>query len=256
MEDIKLTNILFTEFEWDGIVVPDDISKEEAEKHAKVVSDYLATRSFQTESDLAYFSNTIEVEVDNSFLDKVETDFEKVSNEELSQYLQSENTNVNPDYLFPKTDNIGSLFWFLRNLSKEDVSESKIKIANLEELSIHFYQILENALFFGYFERVQKDDGIYLLPTNYYVEFVTLELEQQYRHFLASLGRNETISEALRLQLNDPIFDSISRQMLYNTLVNDPNIQQESLTEEDLRKIVNNLRYWYLAIKKEILEDE
>lgn len=255
MEDVKLTNIMFDEVDWDGILIPENVPEEEKEKHVQILSEYFSKRSFDSEVNLSDFEHTIEIKIDNSFIDKVETDFERITNEELFQYLQSENIEVSPDYLFPKTNDIGQLFWFLHNLSRKGTSDSKIKIMNLEDLSIHFYQILENALFFGYFNRVQNEKNIYLLPTNQFIEFATLDIEHQYQNFLSSLGRNETISEALRLQLNDPIFDSISRQMLYNALVKDPNIQAESLSSKEVQKIVNNLRYWYLAIKNKILEN-
>lgn len=93
------------------------------------------------------------------------------------------------------------------------------------------------------------------MPTDVYEEFMGKTTEMQYPIFLKRLGRNETISEVLKIQLNDPIYDSISRQMVHNTLVTDPNIEAEGLSNDEVTQIVNGLRYWYLGIKQVVLEN-
>lgn len=143
----------------------------------------------------------------------------------------------------------------MHNLGQLDINESNIVVNNSKELSMNYYLLVEAALFFGFLDRIVEDGEIYLIPTNFYENFINQPLEQQYPLFLASLGRNETVSEVLQVQLNDPIFDNISRQMVHNILANDPNIKNESLSVDEIKKITNNFRYWYLGIKKAISEN-
>lgn len=253
MGEKQLTNILINDFEWNSLILPKDLPTEEKEKHAEILSDYLSRRFIHESSDIPLYEKTSKIHLDNSFIEAEEIEFEKITNDDLFEYILSENIEVNPYYLFPKTADIDRVFWFLHHLSKEDISKSKLAIENIEELSIIFHEIVENALFLGFFERVGVEGTIYLIPTSDFEEFMTLNVEDQYHYFLSTLGRNESISEALRIQLNDSIFDSISRQMLRNILVKDRNIQVESLKNDEVTKIVNNFRYWYLSIKNAIL---
>lgn len=253
MEEIIMTNIRITDLDWDSLILPDDLPSQEKEKHSEILSDYLSKRTVHTSTELPSHEQVVKIDIDNSFIDKEEVDFKQITNEALFDYILAENIEVNPDYLFPKTADIERVFWFLHHLSKEEVSASKIYIENIEDLSIIFHETVENALFLGFLERVEEDGRIYLIPTEDFEVFIKKNLEEQYHDFLASLGRNETISEAMRIQLNDTIFDNISRQMLHNILVNDINIKQEGLSNEDITKIVNNMRYWFLSVKKAIL---
>lgn len=253
MEEIIMSNIQITNLDWDSFIIPDDLSAKEEEIHSKILSEYLSRRTVHTSSELPSYEKVTKINIDNSFIEKEEVEFDQITNDELFEYILAENIEVNPDYLFPKTSNIERVFWFLHHLSQEDISASKIQIENIDDLSVIFHETVENALFLGFLERVEEEGIIYLIPRSELEDFMTKDLENQYHVFLASLGRNETISEAMRLQLNDPIFDSISRQMLHNILVNDANIKQEGLSKDDITKIVNNMRYWYLSVKKAIL---
>lgn len=255
MGENTLTKTNVTEFEWDSLLIPEDISKAEEESHSSVVSEYYSRQLSDSSVDLSAIVKEVEVTVDDSLLESEEFEFERSSNDELFTYFQEENTVVDTNILFPRIKRINVLFWFLRNLAKQDISESKIVITNREDVSIIFYQVIESAMFFGFLKRVKEEDETYLIPTDVYEEFINLTFENQYRFFLARLGRNETVSEVIQIQLNDPIYDSISRQMVYNILVNDPNIQKEALSKEEVTKIVNNFRYWYLNIKQAILDN-
>ena len=79
-------------------------------------------------------------------------------------------------------------------------------------------------------------------------------IREQYFTFIKALASNESISESLIIQLNDPIFDRISKQMIHNVLAVDVNIKNEDITNEEIEKITNNLRYWYLGIRNTLLE--
>lgn len=255
MGEINLAKTNDMEFDWDSLLIPGDISKAEEEGHSAVVSEYNSKQLSGSSVDLSSIDKEVEVTIDDSLLESEEFEFERSSNDELFTYFQEENTVVDANILFPRIKRINVLFWFLRNLSDQDISESKILITNIDEVSILFYRVIESALFFGFLKRVKEEDKTYLVPTEIYEEFMDLTFENQYRFFLARLGRNETVSEVIQIQLNDPIYDSISRQMVHNILVKDPNIQEESLSKEEITKIVNNFRYWYLNIKQAILDN-
>lgn len=243
------------ELEWNSLLIPDDLSSEEEESHSSIITQYLSKRTNDQSVDISTIDQTVEIDVDDSLLESEELELETITNDELFNYFQEEKIENDPNILFPKTENINVLFWFLHNFGKLDISKTKIVINNREELSIIFYRIIEAAIFFGFLKRVETDEATYLIPTDVYEDFMGKTIEMQYPIFLASLGHNEAISEALQIQLNDPIYDSISRQMVHNILVNDPNIKQESLSNDEVTSIVNSLRYWYLAIKQTILED-
>jgi hypothetical protein len=250
-----LAKTIINELEWNSLLIPEDASSEEKEHHASVVSEYLSKQTNNQSVDLSSIDKTVEVEIDDSFLETEELELELISNNELFNFFPDEKAEIAPDILFPKTESIQALFWFLHHLGKEDISGAKILITNRDDLSIIFYRVVEAARFFGFLQRTEADEERYLVPTEIYENFMGKTVEMQYPLFLESLGRNETISEVLKIQLNDPIYDSISRQMVHNILVNDPNIEEEAMTNDEVNKIVNSLRYWYLAIKQTILKD-
>lgn len=243
------------QMEWETLLIPETLSADELESHEAVVSDY-KNASYSDESiDLSAIERVSELEITDDFLASEEIVIDKISNNDLFEYLKEENVTIDLNVRFPKIKRINQLFWFLHNLAKLDISDSKITILNADELSIGFYQVIESGMFFDYIKRVKLDEETYFIPTEYYEAFMTEPIEEQYALFLASLGKNETVSEVLNIQLNDPIYDNISRQMVFNILVKDPNIQQEKLTKDEINHILSNLRYWYLNIKQMILDN-
>ncbi len=241
--------------EWETLLIPETLSEADLETHATIVSDYIQTSYSDESIDLSTIERVTEVEVTEDLLSSEEIVIDKISNNDLFEYLKEENVTIDMNLRFPKIKRINQLFWFLHNLAKLEIANSKVIFTNMEDLSIGFYQTIEAALFFGYIKRVRVENEIYFIPTDYYESFMSESIEEQYSLFLASLGQNETVSEVLNIQLNDPIYDNISRQMVFNLLVNDPNIKQEQLTKNEINHILNNLRYWYLNIKQMILDN-
>lgn len=242
-------------FEWESMLRPDGLSKEATDAHLSAVSGYLSKLKEDTSVDLSSIEKVIQIKVDESLLEEEETDFERISNGELFQYFQTETDDIDPEILFPKLRRINYLFWFLHHLGKEDISDAKVTISNPEEVSITFYQAVEAAAYFGFLSRTVGDDTFYLAPTERYKTFIAEDKEQQYHLFLAGLASNETIREILQIQFNEPLYDTISKRMVQNILVKDPNIQTENVTNEEVTQIINSLRYWYLGINKIILKN-
>lgn len=242
-------------FEWDSLLIPDELSLEEEENHSTLVSNYLSRLTEDVATDRSSVEKTTKIKVDDSLIDTEEVQFEKITNDELFNYFQCDKEEVDADILFPKTDKINLLFWFLHNLGQNEIKNTKFKISNPKQVSIAFYEIIEAAAFFGFLTRFVEDETFYFVPTAQYVEFIDSPLEKQYHQFLASMGSNETISEILQIQLNNSIYDNISKQMVHNILVEDPNISNENLSNDEVKQIVNDMRYWYLGIKKIILKN-
>ena len=241
--------------EWETLLIPETLSADELKSHEAVVSDY-KNKAYSDETiDLSTIEQVTELEITDDLLASEEIVIDKISNNDLFEYLKEENVSTDLNVRFPKIKRINQLFWFLHNLAKLDISDSKITLVNSDELSIGFYQVIESGMFFDYIQRVKTGEETYFIPTEYYEAFMTKPIDEQYSLFLASLGRNETVSEILNIQLNDPIYDNISRQMVFNLLVKDPNIQQEKLTKDEINHILSNLRYWYLNIKQMILDN-
>ena len=196
-----------------------------------------------------------ELTVDDSLIESQETEFERLANNDLFNYFQSEKEEIDAQVLFPKMEKINNLYWFLHALSKKDTKNKKLAISNPDDVTVAFYQLVEAATFFGFMKRTVEDDTFYFSPTKRFEEFAEADLEQQYHLFLAGLGTNETISEIIQIQLNEPLYDTISKRMVQNILVKDPNLQAEDLTNDDIKKIINSFRYWYLGISQMILKN-
>jgi hypothetical protein len=255
MGDKKLSILNTDALEWDSLRIPEELSTEELASHEENVAEYLAKRTIDHSLDLSAIDQVVELTIDDRLLESEELVLDKITNDELFNYFQDETIEPDPNILFPKIERINILFWFLHNLGQQNIREAKILVKNRDELSIIFYCLIEAAVFFGFLKRGEENGTVYLVPTDVYEEFMGKTTEMQYPIFLKRLGRNETISEVLKIQLNDPIYDSISRQMVHNTLVTDPNIEAEGLSNDEVTQIVNGLRYWYLGIKQVVLEN-
>ena len=250
-----MSNKNLVQMEWETLLVPETLSADELESHEAIVSDYRNNMYSDETINLAAIDQKIEIEITDALLASEEIVIDKISNNDLFEYLKEENVTTDLNVRFPKIKRINQLFWFLHNLAKLDISNSKITLVNSDKLSTGFYQIIEAGMFFDYIKRLKADGEFYFVPTENYEVFINEPTEEQYALFLASLGRNETVSEALNIQLNDPIYDNISRQMVFNLLVKDPNIQKEKLSKDEMNVILSHLRYWYLNIKQMILDN-
>ena len=250
----KLTRVTIDNYEWTSLMVPEERTKKETDADKKMVKDYLT----KLENEPSIELDAVKVEeltVDDSLIESQETEFERLANNDLFNYFQSEKEEIDAQVLFPKMEKINNLYWFLHALSKKDTKNKKIIISNPDDVTVAFYQLVEAATFFGFMKRTVEDDTFYFSPTKRFEEFAEADLEQQYHLFLAGLGTNETISEIIQIQLNEPLYDTISKRMVQNILVKDPNLQAEDLTNDDIKKIINSFRYWYLGISQMILKN-
>lgn len=251
----KLTKLTIDRFEWTTLLSPNELSKDEAKSHSDAISKYLSKLEDDTSVDFSSIEKITEIEITDSYFEELETNFERITKDELFQYMQTETDTIDPQLLFPKLRRINHLFWFLHHLAKEDITDKKVTLSNPDAVSLTFYQAIEAATYFGFLSRTVEDGTFYFTPTKRYQEFMLADLEKQYHLFLAGLASNETIREILQIQLNEPLYDTISKRMVHNILVKDPNLQTENITNDDITKIINNLRYWYLGINKLILEN-
>ena len=250
----KLTRVTIDNYEWTSLMVPEERTKKETDADKKMVKDYLT----KLENEPSIELDAVKVEeltVDDSLIESQETEFERLANNDLFNYFQSEKEEIDAQVLFPKMEKINNLYWFLHALSKKDTKNKKLAISNPDDVTVAFYQLVEAATFFGFMKRTVEDDTFYFSPTKRFEEFAEADLEQQYHLFLAGLGTNETISEIIQIQLNEPLYDTISKRMVQNILVKDPNLQAEDLTNDDIKKIINSFRYWYLGISQMILKN-
>lgn len=255
MEDDKLKQTIINELELDNLLLPDGLTSEEKLAHASVVTDYLSRPPHLYSVDASKINTVVEIEIEDSWLEPLDIELEKVSNDELFDILNEEPVTRNSSILFPKITRINELFSFLHHLGKLDIKESKLVVINKEKLSVKFYQLIETAIFFGYLETTKEEEDIYFIPTELYHSFMDKKTEEQYIVFLKSIGRNETIREILTIQLNDIIYDRISKQMVHNILVTDLNLKEEGITSEEIEQLINNFRIWFLNIRNMILED-
>ena len=250
----KLTRVTIDNYEWTSLMVPEERTKKETDADKKMVKDYLT----KLENEPSIELDAVKVEeltVDDSLIESQETEFERLANNDLFNYFQSEKEEIDAQVLFPKMEKINNLFWFLQKKKKKDTKNKKLTISNPNDVTVAFYQLVEAATFFGFMKRTVEDDTFYFSPTKRFEEFAEADLEQQYHLFLAGLGTNETISEIIQIQLNEPLYDTISKRMVQNILVKDPNLQAEDLTNDDIKKIINSFRYWYLGISQMILKN-
>lgn len=250
----KLTRVTIDNYEWTSLMVPEERTKKETDADKKMVKHYLT----KLENEPSIELDAVKVEeltVDDSLIESQETEFERLANNDLFNYFQSEKEEIDAQVLFPKMEKINNLYWFLHALSKKDTKNKKLAISNPDDVTVAFYQLVEAATFFGFMKRTVEDDTFYFSPTKRFEEFAEADLEQQYHLFLAGLGTNETISEIIQIQLNEPLYDTISKRMVQNILVKDPNLQAEDLTNDDIKKIINSFRYWYLGISQMILKN-
>ena len=250
----KLTRVTIDNYEWTSLMVPEERTKKEIDADKKMVKDYLT----KLENEPSIELDAVKVEeltVDDSLIESQETEFERLANNDLFNYFQSEKEEIDAQVLFPKMEKINNLYWFLHALSKKDTKNKKLAISNPDDVTVAFYQLVEAATFFGFMKRTVEDDTFYFAPTERYKTFIAEDKEQQYHLFLAGLASNETIREILQIQFNEPLYDTISKRMVQNILVKDPNIQTENVTNEEVTQIINSLRYWYLGINKIILKN-
>lgn len=249
---MALSNI--NELTLESLLLSDDLSSKERETQTSLIKEYLAREDYPQTVDASSIEGEVEITIDDSFVDGKELEMDKITKEELFDILREEPVEVESDILFPRVEQINKLFWFLRKLSKQEIQGGKVSIKNQEDLSLKFYIFVEAAIFFGFLETEMDDGTLYLIPTKMYNESMDDTLEEQYLTFLKALASNDSISESLIIQLNDPIFDRISKQMIHNVLAVDENIKTEDITSEDIEQITNDLRLWYLGIRNAVLE--
>lgn len=254
MGDIKLGNSKIDVLEWGSLLLPEELSAEDKEKHDTIISNYRDNRYVNASLNEENTAQIVEVTIDDSFLETKDVELGSMSHDELFAMMREDSVVIDSNVLFPKFEEINALFWFLHNLGKQEVNDSIISFTNGEKLTVKFFQLVEAAVFFRFLDRVSFDDKILYIPTEQYEAFLGKDLEGQYHMFLESMSDNQTISEILTIQLNVPVYDRISKQMVHKKLANDNNIIREGLSSTEIDAIVNKLRYWYLGIRKAVLQ--
>lgn len=254
MEDIKLGNSKIDVLEWGSLLLPDELSEKDQEKHETAISRYQDKVFVSASINEQDTEKIVNVTVDDSLLETEDVELESMSHDELSAMMREESIVIDSNILFPKFEEINTLFWFLHNLGKEKIEDSIILFSNREQLTLQFFQLVEGAVFFQFLDRGNLGDDIVYVPTEQYKTFLNEDIESQYHIFLKSMSENQTISEILTIQLNVPVYDRISKQMVHTKLANDNNIIREGLSSKEIDNIVNKLRYWYLGIRKAVLE--
>lgn len=247
-----LSNI--NDLQLESLLLGDNLAEEEKQRQKDLIIEYLAREDYFQTVDIASITRERAITIDDSFIDETDLVINELTSEEFFDILREEPVEVDPEVMFPRMEQINKLFWFLRKLAKQDIQASKVYIKNQADLSLKFYILVEAAIFFGFLETTRKEEMLYLVPTPMYNQFMDESIEEQYLVFLRALASNESISESLLIQLNDPIFDRISKQMIHNVLAVDNNIQNEEITPRDIEKITNDLRYWYLGIRNVVLK--
>lgn len=245
---ILLSKNLDEEFDLDSFLFPSSFSLDEERNSSLAVSEYKLHHE-QVHIDLSLYTNTLKLNIDE-LIQHDAVSFTKISKDDLFDLLNSKTLVTNPTLPFPKIKHINELFWFLSNLSMlilPDTKYSYDKTTYEEKLLI-----VESAIFFGFLNYIDRPNG-YLIPTPLFYSFKSLSTEEQYIFFLETVGSNKTTRDCINIQLSDPIYDKLSRQMIFNKLRENHNIIEEKLSSKDISNIVNNVRYWFLDIRKYLI---
>ncbi len=234
----------------DSLLFPEQLSLEEERNSSLAVSEYLINNSDSI--DLSLYDKIIEVNT-NDLIEHKEFSFTKIDTNKLFEILNSKTEHINPQLFFPKIKHLNDLFWFLHNLNNMEPYNSKIIFNTNNEISELSNTLIEAAIFFQFFDIVDENSNTFIITTSDFKTFKNKNIEEQYLLFLQNIGADKTARECITIQLNDPIYDKISRKMIFNKLIDNHNIQEEHLANNDITAIVNNVRYWYLDIRKYLL---
>src|SRR5699024_4161692 len=247
-----MSESLINSINLDRLLTPSQLSLDKERNNSLAVSDYLIRNSENSNIDLSLYSNTLKVNT-KELMEHHQINLKPRSKKDLFDILNSKSLTINPLLFFPKVKHINDLFWFLSHLSRKNIKNTKLILETSNEFSELSNNLIESAVFFGYLTHNRLDNEVYLIPTNDFEFFNDKTLEEQYTIFLKNVGAVKTIRDSINIQLNDPIFDNLSKRMVFKKLKANQNIIEESLTDSDINKIVVNVRYWFLDIKKYIL---
>ena len=235
------------DFDLDSLLIPSQVSLSDERNNSLVVSEYLLKNPASNAVDISSYKNTVTIDLED-MSEHQEINFSKISQDELFDLMNSKTLVTNPQLFFPKIKHINDLFWLLNNLSEINLTKTKILLSDI--LSKSNTLLVHASEFFGYFKLLQEDNKLYLIPTSVFKTFSKLNLENKYLFFLENVGADKTTRDCINIQLNDPIYDRLSRYIVFKKLKENYNIVEEKLTDKEISNIVNNVRYWYLDIKK------
>lgn len=226
---------------------PSNFSLEKEREQSVEVSEYNIKNKDNNNIKL---SEALKIYIDDSLLKINSKNFEKITGDEFFDLLNSEQVLISPEIKFPKIEKINTLYALLDALAKKDISSHPIIFIQDDE---DFNELIESLVFFKFFEVHNVEDNKVYLVTEYFNNFIKENNSRKYIYFVKILGANDTVRRALSLQINVPVYDRISKQMITNYLIEDVNIIEENLDINSIKKIMNNFRYWYLDIRTNLL---
>ena len=98
-----MTRVTIDNYEWTSLMVPEERTKKETDADKKMVKDYLT----KLENEPSIELDAVKVEeltVDDSLIESQETEFERLANNDLFNYFQSEKEEIDAQVLFPKME--------------------------------------------------------------------------------------------------------------------------------------------------------
>lgn len=226
---------------------PSNFSLEMEREQSVEVSEYNIKYKESNNVDL---SETLDIHLDNSLLINKENRLEKITPDKFFDLLNSEQVLISPEIKFPKIKKIDVLYALLSTLAEKNTNNYPIIFT---QKSNNYDDLIQSLVFFKFLEQHYVDNKKVYLVTEYFSNFVEEKQSRRYMYFVKILGANNTVRKALSVQINNPIYDRISKKMITNYLLEDLNIIEEKLKIEELENIVNNFRYWYLDIRSNLL---
>lgn len=239
--------------ELDKLLKVDTLSLEQEVNTSTAVADYLSRTGPRRKERLKDIKDNFSIKINKNLYKKSKLTLNKYSVDEFHDLINHKNNKINPAIKFPRIKDFNKLFWFFHNILTPEMHNKKIYF-DYNENSDFSKEAINALCFFDYFKYVSIDGENFYIITDQTKKFITLNLNERYLQFVVDATKNDTVRSAITGQLFVVIYDNITKGVIKRRLLQDPNIIEENVSGNDLNKIIDNFRFWFLNIKKNLLK--
>ncbi|AQS53904.1 hypothetical protein BW727_101537 [Jeotgalibaca dankookensis] len=246
----------YFDLDWDDLLNVDSLSLEEERNTSAAESDYIVRKNSENtnvEYDASVLKNkkVINYAIDVNSLMGNTIKINKFDKDNFVNFFNNEKfIEVNPLNKFPKNKSLFSVFFLLDNISKENISESVFNFTCASKDGEDVGRVLiDTLIYLNYLSVIES----FFIPTSKFFTLSLKKTDEKVLSFIKDLSNYKTIKECLMIQLYGNNFDSITREIIFDKLSNDPSVLHEELLKEQTFELTKNLRSWYLELRSTLI---
>ncbi|WP_368644724.1 hypothetical protein AB4027_06345 [Alkalibacterium putridalgicola] len=239
---------------WDEFLNVNLMSLDDERNTSAQVSSYMLKNNNNINIDVSAEPLNEEIFFIYSF-DKLKHNTKFVENW-ITRIEQTNSRSIYPGEHFPDIENINEFIFLVYELSSLPLNllsksyfTDEWLITSLNHFEESTFDLIDALTYFGIVHYKEEDYDNKYFFSDIFKKMANENPEDKYLEIIKIICMSKTCKELLTIQ-NYTNFDNMTKSIMIDKLLKDPNIIENRKTHKQINKIINNFRNWFLDINK------